>query len=180
LQPQQLGAVTQLAQAICRLPDGEQHLRALIEHVLGRPGLYAPEALAPFVPAVGTLGSRWPQDRPLRECVIDALHTALAVPERTAADHGLRCVEWQCRCQDCTSMIVWAESPGAQPLVLAMAEPRRNHVQAKLQAAGAPIATATLRQGSPHKLVLSKPADLQARERGIRESLARDLARLQA
>jgi hypothetical protein len=181
LQPQQLDTVNQLAQAIRLLPDGgAQHLRALIEHVLGRPGLYVPEALAPFVLAVGPLGRSWPQDQSLRERVIDALHAALTEPERTTADHGLRRIEWQCRCQDCTSMITWAESPGAQPLVLAMAEPRRNHVQAKLQAAGAPIATATLRQGSPHKLVLSKPADLQARERGIRESLARDRARLQA
>lgn len=77
-------------------------------------------------------------------------------------------------------MITWAESPAAQPLVPAMAKPRRNHVNAKLQAAGAPIATTTLRQGSPHKLVLSKPTDLQARERSLRERQARDLARLQA
>jgi hypothetical protein len=180
LQPQQLDAVHQLAQAIRLLPEGEHHLRALIDHVLGRPSLYAPEALAPFVLTVGPLSSRWPQDHCLREGVIDTLRIALTKPERAATDHGLRHIEWLCHCKDCTSMIEWAESPAAQPLVLAMAEPRRRHVEAKLQAAGAPIATTTLRQGSPHKLVLSKPDDLQARERSIRESWARDLARLQA
>lgn len=61
---------------------------ALVEQVLDRPSLYAPEALTPFVLTVGPLGNRWPQDRTLRERVIDALHTALAVPERTTADYA--------------------------------------------------------------------------------------------
>lgn len=75
-------------------------------------------------------------------------------------------------------MIPWAESTSAEPLVLAMAEPRRQHVQAQFEAAGAPFAATTLRQGSPHKLVLRKPADLQERDRAVREAWRRDLTLL--
>lgn len=76
-------------------------------------------------------------------------------------------------------MIAWAESPGAHPLVLAMGEPRRQHVQAKFTDAGVPLSAQTLKQGSPHKLVLGKPRDLHERERGLREQWARDLVQLE-
>ena len=75
-------------------------------------------------------------------------------------------------------MIPWAESASAEPLVLAMAEPRRQHVQAQFETAGAPLTVTTLRQGSPHKLVLHKPGDLQDRDRAVREAWARDLVAL--
>ena len=75
-------------------------------------------------------------------------------------------------------MIQWAESASAQPLVLAMAEQRREHVHTQLQATGAPLAAAPLKQGSPHKLVLSKPGHLHALDRSTREGWARDLAGL--
>lgn len=75
-------------------------------------------------------------------------------------------------------MIAWAESSRAQPLVLALAEPRRNHLQERFAAAGAPLTAQTLKQGSPYKLVLGKTVDLLARERAVRERLARDLADL--
>jgi hypothetical protein len=42
-------------------------------------------------------------------------------------------------------------------------------------AAGAPLTATTLRQGSPHKLVLSKPAGLHERDRVQREHWMRDL-----
>lgn len=43
-----------------------------------------------------------------------------------------------------------------------MAEPRRNHVQEKLQQAAAPLSCDTFKWGSPYKLVVSKSAGLHA------------------
>ena len=46
---------------------------------------------------------------------------------------------------------------------------RRQHVQDQITATGVPFTTTTLRQGSPHKLVVGKPSDLLARDRAQRE-----------
>ena len=179
LQPGVLQAVDALAQSlVLRADEGVAGLKTLIDHVLAHPGLYPATRLVPFTQSVGTLSRQWPQDRPLHARVTEALRTALAEPVREVADHRLRGVEWVCRCQDCAGMLAWAESATAAPLVMAMAEPRRQHVQQQFEAAGAPLAAVTLRQGSPHKLVLRKPGDLQARDQAAHEVWAHDLAAL--
>jgi hypothetical protein len=122
------------------------------------------------------VAEHWPPGLPLRQQVVGALRAALAEPERTASDHRLRRIEWICRCVDCAGMIAWAESPRADPLVMAMAEPRRQHVQSRIEAAGAPLTVAILKQGSPHKLVLRKPHDLLEQDRTERRRQAQDLA----
>lgn len=179
LQPAMLQAVDELAQSlVLRADDGIEDLRVLIDHMLAHPGLYPATQLAPFVQSVGALSRQWPQDQPLHDRVTEALRDALAEPLRDLTDHRLRGVEWVCRCKDCMAMIPWAESASTEPLVLAMAEQRRQHVQSQFEAAGAPLTATTLRQGSPHKLVLRKPGDLQARDRAAREAWRRDLAML--
>ena len=179
LQPAMLQAVDELAQSlVLRADDGIEDLRVLIDHVLAHPGLYPATQLAPFVQSVGALSRQWPQDRLLHDRVTEALRNALNEPLRDLTDHRLCGVEWVCRCKDCMAMIPWAESASAEPLVLAMAAPRRQHVQSQFEAAGAPLTATTLRQGSPHKLVLRKPGDLQARDRAAREAWRRDLAML--
>ncbi len=179
LQPGVLQAVDELAQSlVLRTDDGIEDLRVLIDHVLAHPGLYPATQLAPFVQSVGALSRQWPQDQPLHDRVTEALRDALAEPLRDLTDHRLRGVEWVCRCKDCMAMIPWAESASTEPLVLAMAEQRRQHVQSQFETAGAPLIATTLRQGSPHKLVLRKPGDLQARDRAVREAWRRDLAML--
>ena len=179
LQPGLLQAVNELAQSlVLRADDGVEDLHVLIDHVLAHPGLYPATQLAPFVQSVGALSRQWPQDQPLHTRVTEALRTALTEPLRDLSDHRLRGVEWVCRCKDCMAMIPWAESTSAEPLVLAMAEQRRQHVQSQFETAGAPLTATTLRQGSPHKLVLHKPADLQERDRAVREAWRHDLAML--
>lgn len=179
LQPGLLQAVDELAQSlVLRADDGVEELKVLIDHVLAHPGLYPLTQLAAFVQSIGALSRQWPQDQSLHDRVTEALRNALAEPLRDISDHRLRGVEWVCRCKDCLAMIPWAESTSAEPLVLAMAEPRRQHVQAQFETAGAPLTATTLRQGSPHKLVLRKPGDLQERDRAVREAWRRDLAML--
>lgn len=176
-----LDAVGELAQAFALCGQaGESHRKALIDHVLALPVLYPLTRLVALVQTVGALGQGWPAAHPLRERVAEALRTALAAPERAPSDYGLRSIEWTCRCTDCAGMITWAESMRAEPLVMSMAESRRQHVQQQFSAAGAPLTAVTLRQGSPHKLVLRKPDDLHARERVLREDWAHHLSALAA
>jgi hypothetical protein len=179
LQPGLLDVIGELAQAlVLRAKAGERQLQILIDQILASPQLYPLPSLPPVVEAVGVLGVRWPATAALRSQVIGALQARLAEPERTADDHSLRGITWVCRCADCAQLIDWAESPAAAPLVMAMAESRRRHVEQTFTDAGAPLAATTLRQGSPHKLVLAKPADLQARDRLQRDGWAQGLSML--
>jgi hypothetical protein len=76
-------------------------------------------------------------------------------------------------------VIGWATAAGAQPLTLALAEARRQHLQSQLEAAAAPVGIETVKQGSPYKLVIRKPADLPAKRRALRQAWREDLAALE-
>lgn len=66
-------------------------------------------------------------------------------------------------------MIAWAESPSASPLLLAIAEERRRHVQEQVSRAGVSIGCSTIKKGSPYKLSLTKPNNLLVEENRLRE-----------
>lgn len=153
-----------LVAALQAVPAARPHLERLLDHVAAHPRLYPATELLPLVMAAGGAASRWPVGGPLRERVVAALQAALAQAPREPDDYAVRGIEWTCACADCVPVRRWAESPTAQPLVLAMAELRRRHVVEALQQAAAPITGQTLRQGSPHKLLLDKAADLHERE----------------
>jgi hypothetical protein len=163
------GQATTLARAMRALPEPDSPLQRLLEHVAACPSLYPPTELAPFVEAAGKWAARWPAQTPLRAKVLGALREGVAQALRDPDDHTLRGVEWTCACTDCQSVRRWAESPTAQPLVLAIAEARRRHVTEHLRHAAAPLTGETIRQGSPHKLRLDKPSDLHLRDRHRRE-----------
>jgi hypothetical protein len=114
----------------------------------------------------------------LRAAVIQALQQALDEPLPAAGDCSLHDVEWTCRCKDCGAAIDWAESAKGQPLALAMAEPRRQHVQSRLEETGVALDIATVKQGSPYKLVICKPPDLAARRAAQRRAWTDDVAAL--
>ncbi len=115
----------------------------------------------------------------LRDLARRALSQSLAQAPRGADDHALRGVDWCCRCSDCAGVIRWAEARNGSPLVLAMAEQRRKHVQGQLGLTGVAIGARTIKQGSPYKLVLNKPADLADVDAAERERDRRLLDLLQ-
>ena len=169
-----LQAVVELLQAFRAAPAPQAHLNHLREHVLGQPALYPLTELAPLALAFG------PEGASLKAQVMDALRTALARPLRAEGDHSVADIEWTCRCADCKPVHAWAASPTAEAVILPMAQARRDHVERKLQDAGAPFKTETLRQGSPHKLKLQKPGQLQQQEAALRERWQRELQRLRS
>src|SRR5574337_243377 len=171
-------------QALCDLATTLRHasnvadaVDLLVRHVLAHPLAYPLRRLRPLaqaLPADGPAGAT----QALRDAAIAALRQALATPERGADDHTLDDIEWVCRCADCRAVIRWAESAAAQALTLPMPEARRRHVQESLSAAGAPLVCTTLRQGSPHKLVIGKTSGLHDNRRELRRTWEGDLAAL--
>ncbi|MFT3717190.1 2OG-Fe(II) oxygenase [Pseudorhodoferax sp.] len=171
--PLRLAAVCELADALQPWPaQATPQQRSLLEHLRAHPLAYPLRELAPLWKVLPRNTAAAPEVRALQAAVAEALRQALARPAPDASDASLDAldIEWTCRCADCSQVIRWAGQPAAQPLVLAMAEARRTHVQSQLQAAAAPIGAQTLRQGSPHKLVLDKPADLAARRAARRQA----------
>jgi hypothetical protein len=176
--PERIHAASQLAEVVADGRGGRGAIAAqLVDHVCASPSLYPETDWAPLVQAFGSANL---MASPLRERAISSLSIVLGQPERLADDHSLQNVEWVCHCVDCTSMQQWAHSAEAQPLLIAMAEPRRAHLTSKIREAGAPLVLETIRQGSPHKLRLSKPTDLRAREQAERARWQRDLELLRA
>ncbi len=177
-------SLTARQQALCELatalpfgPKWVESVELLVRHVQAHPDLYPLKRLRPLLEALPERPPTAAQD--LRKAVLAALRLALATPERGANDHTLDDIEWVCRCADCSAVIRWAESAQAQALTLAMPEARRNHVQERLSAAAAPVVCNTLRQGSPHKLVIDKAPGWHDKQRALRQTWKSDLAMLE-
>ena len=178
LRPGHRQVVCELAGALRRLPAKNVHLAALLDHVAALPVLYPQQELARLAIALLADADRNAAVDRLRESVVEALEAALARPPRGDDDWRMSGIEWQCHCGDCRQVVDWAESSVGEALVLAVAERRRSHVCEQLRTAGADLATATVRQGSPHKLVVSKPSDLHSRDEALRQGWQRDLEQL--
>jgi hypothetical protein len=173
-----LRSVGDLAAALQRSTTAPQHQAALVRHVQANPGLYPLRQLRPLL-------QTWPPEafalqsvQGLRTAVTQALQQALDEPVPPSGDCSLIDIEWTCRCKDCREVIAWAESAIGQPLVLAMAEPRRRHVQSRLQETGISLHIETVKQGSPHKLLMRKPPDLATSRSAQRRAWKHDLAAL--
>lgn len=182
--PHRLQSLCQLAQAMQGLPQPQaaaQQLAGLLHHVAAQRQNYPVHQLVPLLQALSSPTSVvLPERQALRGRVRTALQEALQQDLPAADDHGLRDMEWTCRCQDCQPAVAWAESPTQQPLQLALAEVRRSHVQQAMQDAAAPLVFQVLKQGSPHKLVLSKRPGLHDLRQRQRVTWAADLAALES
>jgi hypothetical protein len=167
-------ALGELAAALGLSAQCTRRSVTLVRHVKARPGLWPLRSLRPLLRAMPSGAAALPEVQALRAAVVEALREALSLPEPAAHDHSLLDVEWTCR-----PVIDWAASSSPRPLTLPMAEARRDHVQTQLKAAAAPVCAETIKQGSPYKLLLSKPIDLSARRRALRQAWADDLATLE-
>ncbi len=162
-----------LATALRLSSNVAESVDLLVHHVMAHPLLYPLRRMRPLVQAL-PVGSPATAEA-LREAVLAALRKALSTPERSADDHTLDEIDWVCRCADCSAVIRWAESAKVQALTLAMPEARRRHVQECLSAAAAPLVCTTLRQGSPHKLVIGKASSLHNSRQALRREWEAEL-----
>ena len=173
-----LQRAVELAQALQHLDQSGAEMVTLVAHVRQCPGLYPLLALRPLLQTLAPHADL-PEVQALRTDVLRALQQALQQAESATDDHSLSGIEWVCRCADCAGVIAWAESPTAAALTLAMAEPRRNHVQEKLQQAAAPLSCETVKRGRPYQLVVRKPSGLHAALRAQRQQWQEDWAAMQ-
>ncbi len=97
---------------------------------------------------------------PFAQRCADLLQSELARPERQPDDWSINSFQRSDHCQDCTQLAEFLADPHQRQLVWPLAKPRREHIHHRIDEAEFPITHQTRREGSPHKLVLIKTADL--------------------
>lgn len=98
-----------------------------------------------------------------RRCA-DVLQTELVRPERQPDDWSIHGFQGEDDCPDCTELAGFLADRHRRQLVWPLAKPRREHIHHRIDEAEFPVTHQTRREGSPHKLVLTKTADLHRRD----------------
>ena len=109
----------------------------------------------------------------------DALDTSLTQPPRASDDWSITEFERGTCCQDCATLAAFLADPAIQQVTWPLAKPRRQHIHHRLDEAELPVTHHTTRQGSPHKLVITKTPDLHLRDTERRRARKESLATVQ-
>ncbi|MGH9164008.1 MAG: 2OG-Fe(II) oxygenase [Acidimicrobiales bacterium] len=93
-----------------------------------------------------------------------ALEAALKQPPRASDDWSITEFDAGTCCDDCTTLATFLTDPAAQQTTWPLAKPRRQHIHHRIDDAELPVTHRTTREGSPHKLVLTKTIALHQRD----------------
>jgi hypothetical protein len=99
------------------------------------------------------------------------LRARLTRPQRASGDWTIKLPAGRCTCDLCDTLRVFLEDPDRRTFEWPLAQQRRQHVHARIDAAELPVTHKTRRQGRPYTLALHKTDALFAREQ---EARARD------
>ncbi len=91
------------------------------------------------------------------------LDDELARPERTPGDWSITGIHDDC-CQDCAHLASFLHDAQQQQMTWPLAKARRQHIHRRIDEAELPVTHLTRREGSPHKLVVTKTDALFHRE----------------
>ncbi|MEO6126052.1 MAG: 2OG-Fe(II) oxygenase [Ilumatobacteraceae bacterium] len=82
-------------------------------------------------------------------------------------------------CADCAALAAFLADPAAKQATWPLAKPRRQHLHQRIDETELPVTHTTIRQGSPHKLVLTKTAEVHLRDAQRRRSALQALTVVQ-
>ncbi len=109
----------------------------------------------------------------IAQSLANATERSLAQPERSPGDWSINSFDDSGCCNDCTQLAAFLHNAQEQRLTWPLAKPRRQHIHHRIDEAELPVTHQTLRQGSPHKLVLTK-TDALFRAEAQQRCTARD------
>lgn len=104
-----------------------------------------------------------------------ALVSALEEPPRAPDDWSITEFEPRGCCDDCATLTGFLTDATAEETTWPLAKARRQHIHHRIDDAELPITHRTLREGSPHKLVLTKTPELHRQAAQRRTALAHAL-----
>jgi hypothetical protein len=96
------------------------------------------------------------------------LRTRLARPQRAPGDWSIGLPAGGCTCDLCDTLRVFLEDKSRRSFEWPLAQQRRQHVHARIDAAELPVTHMTRRQGRPYTLVLKKTEAVFGREQEAR------------
>ncbi|HEV2638129.1 MAG TPA: 2OG-Fe(II) oxygenase [Actinocrinis sp.] len=154
---------------------------ALSEEVLAHLTVLVPEATSLVLTVLGELDVLPPSERAERtyariaeECS-RRLRAELAAPTRAAGDWSISLSD-ECACALCHELAAFLTSPDRTTLTWPLVQRDRQHIHTRIDGAELPVTHTTLREGRPHKLVLTKTDALFTREREHRTTAQAVLA----
>ncbi len=109
---------------------------------------------------------------------IEQLEVRLARPPRADDDWSIERPDQACDCDDCQVLQAFLHDAERRQHVWPLAKPRRQHIHQQIDGAELPVTHQTRREGSPHKLVLTKADDLVQRDQQTRRRIETELAEL--
>jgi hypothetical protein len=92
--------------------------------------------------------------------LVQTLRDDLARPERAPDDWSITRFDGSDCCEDCAQLAAFLLDATQQQMTWPLAKPRRQHIHHRIDEVELPVTHRTLRQGSPHKLILTKTDDL--------------------
>lgn len=101
-----------------------------------------------------------------------ALVSALEEPPRAPDDWSITDFDPGRCCDDCATLAAFLTDPTATTNTWPLAKPRRQHIHHRIDDAELPVTHVTRHEGSPHKLVLTKTAELHRRDTERRATFA--------
>lgn len=107
------------------------------------------------------------------------LEKELSLPPRAPDDWSITGFASGTCCADCTVLAAFLVDPSIERTTWPLAKPRRQHLHQRIDEAELPVTHATIRQGSPHQLVLTKTADVHLRATERRRARMESLADVQ-
>jgi hypothetical protein len=113
-----------------------------------------------------------------RHCC-DALDASLALPPRASDDWSITDFPLGACCEDCTTLAEFLADTTSRQITWPLAKLRRQHIHHRIDEAELPATHHTIRQGSPHKLVISKTTDLHLHDAQRRQAAQEALAVVQ-
>lgn len=114
---------------------------------------------------------------------LTTMQAELTEPERVDDDWSINDFESLGCCDDCEHLAAFLTDPAQQELTWPLAKPRRQHIHQRIDEAELPVTHQTRRQGSPHKLILTKTPELFTRDaarRSATQSVLESIQRLLA
>lgn len=101
---------------------------------------------------------------PIARHAATTLRSELARPERQEGDWTIIGFQQSGCCQDCAELATFLADPVRKQHIWPMAKPRREQIHRRCDDAELPVTHQTRREGSPHKLVLTKTAEVFRRD----------------
>ena len=144
------------------IADDPDRRDTIVDALTARPGELTPTFAGIVTAAADLSGSDLTRTgvATITRHLVPTLQDDLARPDRATDDWSITRFQSTDCCQDCAHLAAFLLDADRQQMTWPLAKPRRQHIHHRIDETELPVTHQTLRQGSPHKLILAKTDDV--------------------